>query len=106
LYFRTPKLKKMFAIVEVAGQQFKVKQDDKLFVHRLEGNTGDSVTTKVLMVDNNGAITMNSGSVTAEIITHLQGDKVITFHKNRRKGFAKKIGHRQQLTQIKINSIA
>jgi large subunit ribosomal protein L21 len=96
----------MFAIVEIAGQQFKVKQDDKLFVHRLEGNAGDSISPKVLMVSNNGSITMNSGSVSGEILQHLQGDKVITFHKKRRKGFAKKIGHRQQLTQVKITAVA
>jgi large subunit ribosomal protein L21 len=96
----------MFAIVDIAGQQFRVKQNDKVYVHRLQGNPGDSVSPKVLMVSNNGSITMNSGSVSAEILTHLQGDKVITFHKKRRKGFTKKIGHRQALTQIKINSIA
>lgn len=104
--FAIQKIIRMFAIVDIAGQQFKVKQDDKVYVHRVPGNTGDSVVTKVLLVENNGAVTMNSGTVTAEIIEHLQGEKVITFHKHRRKGFAKKIGHRQQYTQIKINSIA
>jgi large subunit ribosomal protein L21 len=96
----------MFAIVEIAGQQFRVKQDDKVYVHRLQGNSGDSISPRVLMVSNGGSITMNSGTVSAEILGHLQGDKVITFHKKRRKGFAKKIGHRQQLTQVKISSIA
>ena len=96
----------MFAIVTIAGQQFKVKQDDKIFVHRLAGNVGESVDAKVLLVSNGDSITLNSGACKVEILEHLQGDKVITFHKNRRKGFAKKIGHRQQLTKVKVQSIA
>lgn len=95
----------MFAIVDFAGQQFKVKQNDSLFVHRLAGNIGDSVDGKVLMTSSNGSIAMN-GAVKAEIVEHLQGDKVITFHKKRRKGFTKKIGHREALTKIKITSVA
>ncbi len=95
----------MFAIVDFAGQQFKVKQDDKLYVHRLQGNVGDSVEAKVLMSSNNGNIAINSGTVKAEILNHLQGDKVITFHKKRRKGYTKKIGHREALTQVKITSL-
>ena len=96
----------MFAIVDIAGQQFKVVQDQTLFVHRLAGNAGDSVNAKVLMVADGGNITLNSGTVTGEIVEHLQGDKVITFHKKRRKGYTKKIGHREALTQVKITSIA
>jgi large subunit ribosomal protein L21 len=96
----------MFAIVDIAGQQFKVKQNDTIFVHRLQGNVGDSVSAKVLMVANGGAITLNSGNVTGEILEHLKGDKVITFHKKRRKGYEKTIGHRQCLTKVKINSVA
>ncbi|MEN9339071.1 MAG: ribosomal protein [Bacteroidota bacterium] len=95
----------MFAIVDIAGQQFKVKQDDKIYVHRLAGNVGDVVDAKVLMTSNSGSIRM-SGSAKAEILDHLQGDKVITFHKKRRKGYTKKIGHRDALTQVKITSIA
>ena len=95
----------MFGIVNISGQQFKVKQDDNLFVHRLPGNVGDSIDAQVLMTSNNGAISM-SGSAKAEIIEHLQGDKVITFHKKRRKGYTKKIGHREALTKIKITSLA
>ncbi len=104
-YFR----KIMFAIVTIAGQQFKVKQDDELFVHRLEGNAGDKVEfSDVLMVSNEGNITVgnNSKTVQAEIVDHLKGDKVIIFKKNRRKGYQKKNGHRQSLTKIKINAIA
>ncbi len=98
----------MFAIVSIAGQQFKVRKDDELFVHRLAGNTGDKVEfSEVLMVSKDGSITMgNSAKVQAEILDHLKGDKVIIFKKNRRKGYQKKNGHRQSLTKIKINEIA
>ena len=99
----------MFAIVTIAGQQFKVKQNDELFVHRLKGNAGDKVEfSDILMVSNEGNITVgnNSKKIQAEIIDHLKGDKVIIFKKNRRKGYQKKNGHRQSLTKIKINEIA
>ena len=95
----------MFAIVDIAGQQFKVKNEDNLFVHRLQGNIGDVVDAKVLMTSDAGSITMG-GSAKAEILEHLQGDKVITFHKKRRKGYTKKIGHREALTKVKITSLA
>ncbi len=98
----------MFAIVSIAGQQFKVKKDDQLYVHRLEGNAGDKVEfSDVLMVNNDGNITFsnNNKKVQAEIMDHLKGDKVIIFKKNRRKGYQKKNGHRQSLTMIKINEI-
>ena len=99
----------MFAIVTIAGQQFKVKQNDELFVHRLGGNAGDKVEfSNIHMVSNEGSITVgnNSKIVSAEIIDHLKGDKVIIFKKNRRKGYQKKNGHRQCLTKIRINAIA
>lgn len=99
----------MFAIVNIAGQQFKVRKDDELFVHRLEGNAGDTVEfSDILMVGENGNITVGSKSlkIQAEIVDHLKGDKVIVFKKKRRKGFQKKNGHRQALTKIKINGIA
>jgi LSU ribosomal protein L21P len=95
----------MFAIVNIAGQQFKVKQGDQLFVHRLAGNIGDEIAPEVLMTSHGSGITF-SGSAKAEILEHLQGDKVITFHKKRRKGHTKKIGHREALTKIKITSLA
>jgi large subunit ribosomal protein L21 len=95
----------MFAIVDIAGQQFKVSVDDKIYVHRLAGDIGQVVDAKVLMTSNGGSIKMN-GSAQAEILNHLQGDKVITFHKKRRKGYTKKIGHREALTQVKITSLA
>ncbi len=104
-YFR----KIMFAIVTIAGQQFKVKQNDELFVHRLKGNAGDKVEfSDIHMLSNDGNVTVgnNAKKVQAEILDHLKGDKVIIFKKNRRKGYQKKNGHRQSLTKIKINAIA
>jgi large subunit ribosomal protein L21 len=97
----------MFAIVNIAGQQFKVKKDDQLYVHRLEGNAGDNVEfSDVLMTSDAGNITFNKNKkVQAEIVDHLKGDKVIIFKKNRRKGYQKKNGHRQSLTMIKIKEI-
>jgi large subunit ribosomal protein L21 len=103
---RSQKLKDMFAIVDIAGQQFKVKANDTIFVHRLQGEAGDAVAPKVLMTSTGSSISVNSGSVSAEIVEHLKGEKVITFHKKRRKGYEKTIGHRQYLTKVKINSIA
>lgn len=98
----------MFAIVNIAGQQFKVKQNDELFVHRLGGNAGDKIElSDVLMVSNGGNVTVGtSAKVQAEIVDHLKGDKVIVFKKKRRKGYQKMNGHRQSLTKIKINEIA
>ena len=97
----------MFAIVNIAGQQFKVRKDDELFVHRLEGNVGDKVAfSQVLMTGDDSTMSFGGKSVDAEIIDHLKGDKVIVFKKRRRKGYQKMNGHRQYLTKIKINGIA
>ena len=101
----------MYAIVEIAGQQFKVEKDKKIFVNRLPQNEGDNVEfEKVLLVDNDGAVTIGAptvsgAKVSAKILGHLKGDKVIVFHKKRRKGFDKKNGHRTFLTQIQIENI-
>ncbi len=101
----------MYAIVEIAGQQFKVSKDLKVFVHRLPGNEGDAVSFgKVLLLDDNGTITLGApaiegASVEAKVLSHLKGDKVIVFKKKRRKGYKKKNGHRQSLTQIQISGI-
>ncbi|MGB0166873.1 MAG: 50S ribosomal protein L21 [Luteibaculum sp.] len=101
----------MYAIVDIAGQQLKVEKDQELFVHRLEGSEGDKLSfDQVMLVDENGKTTVGSpsidgASVNAEIINHLKGDKVIVFRKKRRKGFVKKNGHRQALSQIKITGI-
>lgn len=98
----------MFAIVNIAGQQFKVRKDDELFVHRLEGNVGENVEfSNVLMTSNEGKINLGASvKVKAEILDHLKGDKVIVFKKKRRKGYQKSNGHRQYLTKIRINELA
>jgi large subunit ribosomal protein L21 len=101
----------MFAVVEIAGQQFKVEQDQEIFVHRLEGKEGDKVEfDNVLLVDRDGAVEVGTPTVgvkvSASILAHLKGDKVIVFKKKRRKGYQKSNGHRQYLTKIKINGIA
>ena len=102
----------MYAIVEIAGQQFKVAKDQKVYVHRLQGEEGSKVTfDNVLLLDNKGSVTIGApaikgASVTAQILSHLKGDKVIVFKKKRRKGYKKKNGHRQYLSEIQIESIA
>jgi large subunit ribosomal protein L21 len=101
----------MYAIVEIAGQQFKVEKGQEIFVHRLEGNEGDKVTFEdVLLTDDEGKVNVGTpnvkgSKVEAEILEHLKGDKVIVFKKKRRKGYRVKNGHRQQFTKILINSI-
>jgi large subunit ribosomal protein L21 len=101
----------MYAIVEIAGQQFKVSKDQKVFVHRLSGDVDAKVSfDNVLMIDNGGAVTLGApaiegASVEAKVLRHLKGDKVIVFKKKRRKGYQKKNGHRQSLTQIIIENI-
>ena len=101
----------MYAIVEIAGQQFKAEAGLKLYVHRLEAEQGSVVEfDKVLLVDNDGNVTVGTpciegAKVTAEVLSHLKDDKVLVFHKKRRKGYRKLNGHRQYLSQIKINEI-
>jgi len=98
----------MFAIVKIAGQQFKVTKDQQLFVNRLSGKAGDSVEfSEVLMTGAEGkADTASSVKVQAEIIEHLKGDKVLIFKKKRRKGYQKLNGFRPSLTKIRISNIA
>ncbi|HCY96814.1 50S ribosomal protein L21 [uncultured Polaribacter sp.] len=102
----------MYAIVEIAGQQFKVAKDQKVYVHRLQGEAGSKVTfDNVFLLDDNGSVSVGApaiegASVSAQILNHLKGDKVIVFKKKRRKGYIKKNGHRQALTEILIESIA
>lgn len=100
----------MLAIVEIAGLQYKVEQNQKLFVNRLKGEKGDNVSFDKVLLTIDGAITVGAPavegvSVQAEILDHVQADKVIVFKKKRRKGYKVKNGHRQQLTQIQIVSI-
>lgn len=99
----------MFAIVNIAGQQYRVSKDDTLFVHRLNGNVGDTVEiTDILMSGKDGKISFSNNGMTAkvEILEHLKGDKVLIFKKKRRKGYQKLNGHRQSLTKIKIADLA
>jgi large subunit ribosomal protein L21 len=102
----------MYAIVEIAGQQFKVSKDLKVYVHRLANEEGSKVSfDKVLLLDDNGNITLGApaiegASVEAKVLQHLKGDKVIVFKKKRRKGYKKRNGHRQSFTQILIEGIS
>jgi large subunit ribosomal protein L21 len=101
----------MFAIVSIAGQQFKVEKDQELFVHNLNKNEGEKISfDHVLMVSDGkkttvGAPNVKGASVSASVLEDIQGDKVIVFKKKRRKGYKVKNGHRQQFTKIKIDSI-
>lgn len=101
----------MFAVVTIAGQQFKVSEGQEIFVHRLEANDGDNVSfDQVHLVDRSGEIllgtpVLDKAAVGATVLGHQKGDKVIVFKKKRRKGYRKKNGHRQQFTKIRIDSI-
>jgi len=101
----------MYAIVEIAGQQFKVVQDQKLFVHRLADKEGAKVSfDKVYLLADGKKVTLGApaiagASVEAKVVSHLKGDKVIVFKKKRRKGYRVKNGHRQALTELVIESI-
>ena len=101
----------MYARVEIAGQQFKVEQDQQIFVHRLEAEEGSKIDfDKVLLMDdagkiNVGAPVIKGAKVTAKVLEHLKGDKVIVFKKKRRKGYKVKNGHRQYLTKLEIIKI-
>ena len=101
----------MYAIVEIAGQQFKVEKDQQIFVHRLEEKEGAKVEfDNVLLIENNGKVNVGApavsgAKVTAKVLGHMKGDKVIVFKKKRRKGYKVKNGHRQSFSQIEIQSI-
>ncbi|MAW21243.1 MAG: 50S ribosomal protein L21 [Flavobacteriales bacterium] len=101
----------MYAIVEIAGQQFKVEKDQQIFVHRLETKEGSNIDfDKVLLMDNSGKVNVGApvikgAKVTAKVLEHLKGDKVIVFKKKRRKGYKVKNGHRQYLTKLEILKI-
>ncbi|MCB0483581.1 MAG: 50S ribosomal protein L21 [Flavobacteriales bacterium] len=101
----------MYAIVEIAGQQFKVQKDRRIFVHRLQATEGESVQfEKVMLTDDNGKIEVGAPVidgvvVSAAVVRHLKGDKVLVFKKKRRKGYQKLNGHRQSFTEILITDI-
>jgi large subunit ribosomal protein L21 len=100
----------MFAVVKIAGQQFRVQKDQTLYVPRVAGNAGDKVEfAEVLLVDTDGKLSLGTDikvAIKAEIVGHVQGDKVIAFKMKRRKGFRKKHGHRTHYTKIRISDIA
>ncbi|WP_422089927.1 50S ribosomal protein L21 [Tenacibaculum ovolyticum] len=102
----------MYAIVEIAGQQFKVAKDQKVYVHRLQEAEGSEVIfDNVMLIEDKGNVTIGApaiagAGVTAKVLGHLKGDKVIVFKKKRRKGYKKKNGHRQYLTEIQIEGIS
>ena len=101
----------MYVIVDIQGQQFKVQKDQKLFVHRIDANEGDSVEfDKVLLIENDRDITIGSptvegAKVVVEILSHVKGDKVLVFKKKRRKGYRKLNGHRQQFSRVIVKDI-
>jgi large subunit ribosomal protein L21 len=100
----------MFAVVKIAGQQFKVQKDQTLYVPHLEGNAGDKIElAEVLLASAEDKLTVGKevkAKIKAEILDQVQGDKVIAFKMKRRKGYRKKHGHRTRYTKIRINEIA
>lgn len=101
----------MYVIVDIQGQQFKVQQDQKLFVHRLNAEQGSEVEFgKVMLIDNDGDVTIGApvidgAKVVVEVLSHVKGDKVLVFKKKRRKGYRKLNGHRQQFSQVRVKEI-
>jgi len=101
----------MYAIVDIAGQQFKVAKEQEIFVHRLESEEGANVEfEKVLLIDNEGKVVVGTPHISgalikAKVVSHLKGDKVLVFKKKRRKGYKKLNGHRDYLTQIVVEDI-
>ena len=101
----------MYAIVEIAGQQFKVEEGKKIFVHRLKAEDGKQIDfDKVLLIEEEGKITIGEpvikdAKVEGKVVNQVRGDKVIVFKKKRKKGYRVKNGHRQNFTQVEIISI-
>ncbi|MFI5219300.1 MAG: 50S ribosomal protein L21 [Bacteroidia bacterium] len=101
----------MYAIVNIAGQQLKVTENDQIFVHRLPEEEGKSIKFKeVLLIDDEGKIKIGDplikgANIIAKVLSHVKGDKVLVFKKKRRKGYQKMNGHRQQFTKIQIEKI-
>jgi large subunit ribosomal protein L21 len=99
----------MYAIVEIAGLQYKVEKDQQIYVNRLNGEEGDKMSfDRVMLTDDNGNVTVSAPviegvAVNATILKHLKGDKVLIFKKKRRKGYQKLNGYRHSFTQISID---
>ncbi len=102
----------MYVIVDIAGQQFKVEKDNQIFVHRLQGAEGDTVEfNKVMLIEDGDNVTVGKpivegASVTAKILSHVRGDKVIIFKKKRRKSYQLQKGHRQDFSKVQIENIS
>jgi large subunit ribosomal protein L21 len=100
----------MFAVVKIAGQQFKVQKDQTLYIPHVEGKAGDKLEfAEVLLADSDGNLSTGKDiktTIKAEIVDQVKGNKVIAFKMKRRKGFRKKHGHRTHFTKIRINEIA
>lgn len=102
----------MYAIVDIGGQQFKVQKDQQIIVNRLADAEGATVNLEsVLLVENEGKVTVGKpavkgAKVTAKVLAHQKGDKIIVFKKKRRKGYQKSNGHRQYLTKLQIEDIS
>lgn len=99
----------MFAVVKIAGKQFKVEKDQTLYVPKVGGTAGDKLEfSDVIVADDNGNLTFSNiqVKVQAEIVDQVKGDKVIAYKQKRRKGFRKKLGHRTHYTKIKVTGIA
>lgn len=101
----------MYAIVKIAGQQFKVEENQEIFVHRLAAEEGSTVEVNdVLLIDKNGSVqvgspTIEGAAVSLQVLSHVKGDKVLVFKKRRRKGYQKMNGHRQAFTKVKVAGI-
>ncbi|MEQ1587011.1 MAG: 50S ribosomal protein L21 [Cyclobacteriaceae bacterium] len=101
----------MYAIVDIAGKQFKVAKDQYIYAPKMEAEAGSNVSfDKVLLLDNEGSVqvgapTVKGAIVSGKVLEHVKGNKVIIFKKKRRKGYAVKNGHRQQFTKVQIESI-
>ncbi|BBD45634.1 MAG: 50S ribosomal protein L21 [Petrimonas sp.] len=101
----------MYVIVDIQGQQFKVQQDQKLFVHRINADQGSEVEFgKVMLIDNDGDVQVGApviegAKVIVEVLSHVKGDKVLVFKKKRRKGYRKLNGHRQQFSEVRVKEI-
>lgn len=101
----------MYVIVDIQGQQFKVQQDQKLFVHRINADQGSEVEFgKVMLIDNDGDVQVGApviegAKVIVEVLSHVKGDKVLVFKKKRRKGYRKLNGHRQQFLEVRVKEI-
>ena len=102
----------MYAIVEIAGKQFKVQENTKVYAPKMKADVGDTVTIdRVLLVSGDGDIrigapTVGGATVTAKVLRHVKGDKVLVFKKKRRKRYRVKRGHRQQYTQIQVDALS